>query len=139
MTPVSNLTGLTRWLQAQPRRLLLSAPVGSFLPEESALLGPLSGRFCSLRPCPSARPNLATDFYTIWARVAQRSLQLLVPVFAYPPLLSLFPHSTLLRRPHEARRFVRLLGLERIDRSDQSAAPHLQISQLAAFDLYTIN
>ena len=55
---------------------------------------------------------------------------LLVPVSAYPPLPSLFPHSTLLRRPPQAHRLVRLLGLKRIDRSDQSAVSHLQIPEL---------
>ena len=30
--------------------------------EQGALLSLLSGRFCSLRPCPSTRPNLATGF-----------------------------------------------------------------------------
>ena len=43
LPPVLNLAELTRWLQAQPLRLLSSAPVGSFLPEESALLGPFIG------------------------------------------------------------------------------------------------
>ena len=43
MRLASNLPGLTRWLLAQPRRLLLSAPVGSFPPGESALLGLLIG------------------------------------------------------------------------------------------------
>ena len=42
LTPVSNSAGLTRWLQAQPLCLLSLAPIGSFLPEESALLGPLT-------------------------------------------------------------------------------------------------
>ena len=50
MTPVSNFIGLTRWLQAQPRRLLSSAPVVSFPPGESALLGLQCGRFAALRP-----------------------------------------------------------------------------------------
>ena len=54
--------GLTRWLQAQPRRLLSSAPVVSFPPGESALLGLLNGRFCSLRPCPSARSKSGHRF-----------------------------------------------------------------------------
>ena len=136
LTLVSNFAEFTRWLQAQPLRLLSSAPVGSSLSKGSAPLGLLTRRFCSLRPCPSARSNLATDSYTIWARAAQRSPLLLVPVSAYPPSPSLSPHSTLSRRPHKACRFVCSLGLERIDRSDQSAGLHLQISKFATYNLY---
>ena len=56
-------------------------------------------------------------------------------VLLCPPLPSFFPNSNLLRRPHEALRSIRSFGLKRIDRSDQSAVCHLQISQLAAFAL----
>ena len=137
MTPVSNFfMGLTRWLQAQPRCLLSSAPIVSSLSKGSALLGLLSGRFCSLRPCPSLRANLATDFHQSVVRAAQRSRLLLVPVLAQPPFPSLSPHSTLKRRPHKALRLVRFCVLGRIDRPEQSAANCLQISNFAAFNLF---
>ena len=117
----------TRLLQAQRRRLLSSAPVGSSLSKGSVLLGSPNGRFVALRPSSSARRNMATDFYTIWARAAQHSRLPLVPVSVQPPLPSFSPNSKQLRRPHQALRSVRSLGLERIDRLDQSAGLNLQI------------
>ena len=92
-------------------------------------LSPLTGLFCQSRPSSSLRTNLATDFSPSVVHAALHSELLLVPVSVQPLFPSLSPHSTLWRRPHKARRLVRLLGLERIDRSDQSAANCLQISR----------
>ena len=61
-----------------------------------------------------------------------RPLSPLVPVSFCPPLPSLFPNSECWQQPHQALPTVRSLGLERIDRSDQSAARHLQILNSAA-------
>ena len=77
-------------------------------------------------------------FPTIWVRAAQRTRLPLVPVSAQPPLPSLSPHSILLRQPHQALRSVRSFGLEQIDRSDQSAARHLQISKARCVQFLTI-
>ena len=68
---------------------------------------------------------------------AQLCSQLLnVPVSRQPPFPSVPPHSTGLRGPHDAHRFVRFVGLGQIVRSDRSAVCHLQILRLAAFDSY---
>ena len=106
---VSNLQNFTRLPQAQQRRLLSSAPVGPFLLKGSALLGLLTGRFCSLRPASSVRPNLATDFSTICFSASQHSSSPLVPVSLCPPFPSFSPHSTRSRlSPKRADSFVSL-------------------------------
>ena len=95
-------SGLTRWLLAQPRRLLSLAPVGSSLSKGSAPLGLLTGRFCSLRPCPSALQNLATDF--LQSGRAQLSA-LGCSSFPFLPnhCFRLYPHTLLYRADHTRR------------------------------------
>ena len=118
------------------RSSLSSARLSLCSYKQGALLGLLTGLLCQSGP--SSWPRRFSDHRCspICGELAQhRAPSPRCSVLLCPPLPSFSPNSNLLRRPHEVRRFVRSFGLERIDRSDQSAARHLQILNFATFNL----
>ena len=77
MTPVSNSAGLTRWLQAQPRRLLSSAPVGS---SQWTLLFPASLSICASKSGHRFLYNLGTRSSALSAAPRSRFCPITVSV-----------------------------------------------------------
>ena len=104
-------------------------------------LGLPSGRFRSLCPASSVRPNLATDFSTICFSAAQHSSSPLVPVSLCPPFPSFSPLFTHLHW-FTQRALIRSFVRSKTDRPSRTVGiwqmAKLQIPHLLRLVFFTI-